>query len=139
MDPIVAQRVRSYDNEESLVHWYVLLMQKPRPQPASGDWDMLLSEAMAQMKIKVTISFFLFSTMHIFVYFHNMTTLVSFLTLTPMCTICVPFNFICIMTIHYKYYMWCIFLTRVLSRSIQTVCIVEAYNGILFDHLSFTA
>lgn len=42
---LIASRAKNYKHEEMLMKWYVLLSSKPRPEPFSKQWDIILAEA----------------------------------------------------------------------------------------------
>lgn len=42
---IITARATNYKYEERLMKWYVLLTSKPRPEPFSKQWDIILQEA----------------------------------------------------------------------------------------------
>ena len=53
----VRARVMSYDAEEMLIHWYVLLTEQGRPDPWTEEWDVMLGESLARMRVKQRTDF----------------------------------------------------------------------------------
>jgi hypothetical protein len=42
---LIVERAKNFKHEELLMKWYILLTSKPRPEPFSKQWDIILAEA----------------------------------------------------------------------------------------------